>query len=192
MNALFRRLAAACAVALACQGQTPRFISVGDVELPIVTHPEFYSDCRSAADSISSRELAFASIAFTFTGVPERSDPSKHFFTVAVDTQRSYIQIPTVTWPNMTQADTQHLAYLNQALEVHERGHLAIAVALADQVTAEHRAVQSADDARVQAAAFVRMDEERQVQYDNLVSHGIHQTRAPAALRGNDTIFYCK
>jgi hypothetical protein len=187
-----RRLVAAAAVVLACQGQVPQFISVGDVSLPIVTHPEFYSDCRSAADSISSRELAFASIAFHFTGLPEHADPSKHYFVVAVDEQRSYIQIPTVTWPNMTPEDTNHLAYLTQALEWHERGHLAIAVALADQVTAEHRAVQSPADAQVQANAFVRMSEEKQIAYDNLVSHGIHQSRAPAGLRGNDTIFYCK
>jgi hypothetical protein len=81
---------------------------------------------------------------------------------------------------------------LTEALEWHERGHLAIAVALADQVTAEHRAVQSPADAQAQANAFVRMSEEKQIAYDNFVSHGIHQSRAPAGLRGNDTIFYCK
>lgn len=186
------RFAVVGAVALACQGQTPRFVTVGDVQLPIVVKPQFYSDCRSAAEALASREAAVAYIGYTFGAVPDRNNPNKHFFVVAVDTKRSYIEMPLLTWPTITPDDTKHLTYLNDALEWHERGHLGIAVQIASEVTAAQHPVTSPADVRAQADEVIRISNARQTAYDALTMHGIHQSRAPEPFHGSDTIFYCR
>ena len=186
------RWAATCALVLACQGQTPRSIAVGDVSVPVVVKPEFYANCVDAATTLSGKEVAFAAIYYKFAAVPDRTNPSRRLFAVGVDEEKSYIQLPQPTWPTVTTQDEANLARLDTALAWHERGHLAIAVALAEEVTAAQHPIASNADGVAQVKALFAASNERQVAYDTLTTHGIHQSLAPEPLRGADTRFYCR
>jgi hypothetical protein len=186
------RGAIAFALVLACQGQAPRSISVGDVSVPVVVKPEFYANCVDAATTLSGKEVAFAAIYYKFAAVPDRTNPSRRVFVAAVDEQKSYIQLPQPTWPTVSAKDDENLARLDSALAWHERGHLAIAVALAEEVTAAQHPIASNADGVAQVKALFAASNQRQTAYDALVTHGIHQSLAPEPLRGADTRFYCR
>jgi len=180
------------ATLLALASGPTQSIVVSGMSFGMVVHQRDFKDCDDAAAQLSGKEVAVAHVFYHYGAVPDPSDPDLRLLVVAVDTEKSYVEIPRIAWPYMSSAEIQAADKLYDELVIHERGHLAIAVSSAAEVTALKHTVPVDVDPRAALTPFAALLDKRQRDYDALTAHGVHQSRAPGNLRGDDISLDCK
>lgn len=180
------------ATLLAFDAAPTQSIVVSGMSFGMVVHQRSFKDCDDAAAQLSGKEIAVAHTFYHYGAVPDPSDPDLRLLVVAVDTEKSYVEIPRISWPYMSSAEIQATDRLYDELVIHERGHLAIAVSSAAEVTALKHTVPAGVDPRAALTPFAALLDARQREYDAVTAHGVRQSRAPANLRGDDIRLVCR
>jgi hypothetical protein len=166
-------------------------VDVDGLTIKVVVHPMSFVDCIDAAEKLAGREIAFTHVSYRFHAVPDPSERGRFLLAAKVDASGSSIDIPGVSWPHMTGADVEAVDRVVEAITVHERGHVAVAIASAAEVTKMHHIIVAGAD-RPAELALSKLMNDRQDQYDEVTAHGVHQSRAPAGLDGNDVRLVCR
>lgn len=183
-------VAAATATVAAVAAAAPPIV-VDGVAYHVVIRPLSFADCEDAGAQLSGSEVARAHIEYRFAAVVDPSDHHQRLLAASVDPDSTYVEIPQITWPNMSDADHEAVERLIDEIKVHERGHIAIGLAAASDATQLHHViVPNGGDVPAERAIAHQFDV-RQDDYDALTSHGIHQSRAPADLAGHDIRLIC-
>jgi len=164
---------------------------VDGVSFPVTIHARIFDDCSDAANQLSGKEIAVAHIFYTFGASVDPADPTRAVISVAVDTNKSFVEMPDISWPNMSPSEVDRVERMRHQLAVHERGHLTIAVQSAAEMTAQRHTVAAAPNVHAALAAFYTILDNRQIAYDKQTAHGMRQSAAAAPLRGQDVRLIC-
>jgi len=184
-------LATATATAIAAAAAGPPIV-VDGVAYRVIERPLTFADCQDAGAQLSGQEIARTHLGYRFTAVVDPSNPQRRLLAAAVDPDSTYVEIPQMTWPGMSDTDRAAVERLVDEIRVHERGHIAIALeAVADATALHHVIVPGGGDVPAERAIAHALDV-RQDDYDALTSHGVHQSRAPADLAGRDVRLICR
>ena len=165
---------------------------VDGTSFQVQIHPQVFDDCNDAATKLSGKEIAIAHIFYKFGATPDPSNRQLRVLSAQVDVDKSYVEMPDISWPNMSPAEVGDTQAMTAELAFHERGHLKIAVTSAAEVTAARHTLVVGGDTRVALGALYETLNERQLAYDKLTAHGVHQSRAPEGLRGDDVHLTCR
>jgi len=165
---------------------------VDGVSFQVQIHPQVFADCNDVAAKLNGKEIAVAHIFYKFGATPDPSNRMLRVLSAQVDTDKSYVEMPDIGWPNMSPAEVGDTQAMTEELAVHERGHLKIAVASAAELTAQRHGLVVGGDTHAALSALYENLNERQLAYDKLTAHGVHQSLAPEGLRGDDVHLTCR
>ena len=164
-------------------------ITVAGQTFPIHFHDMRFANCESAFATLDRSEVAATRLAYGFAASGPANGLSK--VEVSIDHGRSYVDVPVISWPSMSDFERQGLAKLNAAFINHETGHLRIAVRSVQEVMNEERPIDLADfDDEIEQIKTRLIAE--QDDYDADSEHGIRQSRMPAPFTGPDTMMRCR
>jgi len=126
---------------------------VDGTSFQVQIHPQVFDDCNDAATKLSGKEIAIAHIFYKFGATPDPSNRQLRVLSAQVDVDKSYVEMPDISWPNMSPAEVGDTQAMTAELAFHERGHLKIAVTSAAEVTeARHTLVVGGDARRARGA----------------------------------------
>lgn len=181
----------ALALALASYGRPGPPMIVDGVSFQVTIHARVFDNCSDAAKQLSGKEIAESHIFYTFGASADPGNPARRLISVTVDTNTSFVEMPDISWPNMSPSEVDRVERMRHQLAVHERGHLAIAVQSAAEMTAQRHTVPILGNMRAELAPLYKSLDNRQIAYDKQTSHGMRQSAAPAPLRGQDVSLTC-
>ena len=127
---------------------------VDGVSFQVQIHPQVFADCNDVAAKLNGKEIAVAHIFYKFGATPDPSNRMLRVLSAQVDTDKSYVEMPDIGWPNMSPAEV--------------------------------------GDTHAALSALYENLNERQLAYDKLTAHGVHQSLAPEGLRGDDVHLTCR
>jgi predicted secreted Zn-dependent protease len=169
---------------------------IGDTAIMVTPERLHARSCRDLIARTDALRAAGGRLARTLIGyrydmTPRADDPSSYDLVVAVDTVKTTVMMPDLSWPGMTAAESAAIATLTQDILTHERGHLRIAFAAVEAFDREQHTIARSQDAEAVFSRFFRAVSDEQIAYDALTEHGIHQSRATGEFRGNDLVIRC-
>ncbi len=169
---------------------------VGDTAIMVTPERLHARSCRdliarTEALRASGGHLARTLIGYRYELTPEPGDASRDELAVAVDTAKTTVMLPDLTWPGMSAEESAAIATLTNDILAHEHGHLRIAFAAVEAFNRERHSVPRGENGEALFARFFRTVSDEQIAYDALTEHGVHQSRAAGDLRGNDLVIRC-
>ena len=144
-----------------------------------------FADCQDAGAHLSGKEIARTHVGYRFTAVVDPANRNLRLLAASVDPNQTFVDLPDISWPNMTASDREAVDRLIAEITVHERGHIAVGVSSAAEVTQLQHVIVPGSDVPAETAIAHTL-ELRQQEYDAETSHGVHQSRAPLELAGDD------
>jgi hypothetical protein len=171
-----------------------------------------FNECREAAQwangTVAETEPNFSPPKLSRVKVISNADGTYTASTVVtwtLDRENTVIKLPSVNWPNMTDAEKKAVQNFHEAVRIHEVGHITVAEMIVRDPYGSHAGEVKSDPASTRDSAIVNL--QRKVddlqssaqaaidqvagdggEYDTATDHGRRQSHGPPKFPGGPDI----